>query len=553
MTSPSKPAATRSRRPAKSSAGARDGADPGRGGTRVGERERVLVWAPRGRDAAQIMGMLQRHQIAAESCSSAAELIAALDNAGCAVIAQEALNRDSLPAIEGKLRQQQPWSDFPFILLARESARGRSASGTWQPLGNVTVLERPTRGRTLLTAVGAALRARRRQYEAEQAIAHRDQFLAMLGHELRNPLAAITLAAEAERQRQASGAGDPPERGHDIIARQARHLSRLVDDLLDVARVTTGKLVLNRVVLDVNHVLERCVQGFDLRARESGVELSVVPWPEPLLVRGDRVRLDEVLCNLLCNAIEYSPRLGRVQVCARANAGACVIEVRDSGIGISEQMLPHVFDMFVQADVPLDRSRGGLGIGLTVVKSLIEQHGGRVSARSEGLGKGSEFSIELPLLDESAEPSAPSSRLSSDSPLPISVLVVEDNDDLLEMTRDILAGFGCDVSIARDGPSGLEQLHRLRPALAFIDIGLPGLDGYSVARETRSAALGTPWLVALTGYGQPEDRERALAAGFDQHLTKPVSVTALRRAVEYACKARPIQRSLGPARCLETR
>jgi signal transduction histidine kinase/ActR/RegA family two-component response regulator len=552
MPSPSKPAAAHSGH-RNDGVGARDGAEPACGEARVVDRERVIVWAPRGRDAARIMGMLRRHQIAAELCSCAAELAAALDNAGCAVIAQEALNRDNLTAIEGELRRQQAWSDFPFILLARESARGRSVGGAWQALGNVTVLERP-RSRSLLTAVGAALRARRRQYEAAQAMAHRDQFLAMLGHELRNPLAAITLATEAERQRQASGERGPPdERSHDIIARQARHLSRLVDGLLDVARVTTGKVVLERVVLDVNHVLEDCVQSFGLRAREGAIELSVVPWPEPLLVRGDRVRLDEVLCNLLCNAIDYSPRHGRVQVSARAEGGACVIEVRDGGIGISEQMLPRVFDVFVQAEVPLDRSRGGLGIGLTVVRSLVEQHGGRVSARSEGLGKGSSFSIELPLQGEGAEPSAPSSRLSSDALLPISVLVVEDNDDLLEMTRDILAGFGCDVSIARDGPSGLERLRQLRPAVAFIDIGLPGLDGYSVARETRVAAIGAPWLVALTGYGQPEDRERALAAGFDQHLTKPVSIAALRRAVEYACKAGPIQRSHRPARGLETR
>lgn len=529
-------------RRAKSGGAALAGAtrEPGRGGERVIDRERVMVWAPGGRDAAQIMSMLRRHQIAAESCSSASDLAAALHSAGCAVIAQQALNRDSLRAIESQLRQQQAWSDFPFILLARESSRGRSGGDAWQALGNVTVLEPPTRSRSLLTAVAAALRARRRQYEAEQAIAHRDQFLAMLGHELRNPLAAITLATEAERKRQASNGGEPSS--HDIIARQARHLSRLVDDLLDVARVTTGKVVLNRVVLDVNHVLERCAQSLHLRAREGDIELSVVPCPEPLLVRADRVRLDEVVCNLLCNAIEYSPRLGRVQLRARAENGVCVIEVQDGGIGISEQMLPRVFDLFTQAEVPLDRSRGGLGIGLTVVRSLVEQHGGRVSARSDGLGKGSTFSVELPLLEESGETCAPSSRLPSDAPLPISVLVVEDNDDLLEMTRDIIAGFGCDVSIARDGPSGLEQLHQLRPTLAFIDIGLPGLDGYSLAREVRSAALGEPWLVALTGYGQPEDRERALAAGFDQHLTKPVSVTALRRAVEYASKGRPTQR-----------
>jgi signal transduction histidine kinase len=498
------------------------------------ERERVMVWAPSGRDGSLIIGLLERHQIRAQSCSSAVELAAALDVAGCAVVAQEALRRESIATIEAALRRQPPWSDFPFILLAFKPPPGRSASKAWQALGNVTVLERPTQSRSLLTAVGAALRARRRQYEAEQAILHRDQFLAMLGHELRNPLAAISLATEAELERDKRSSAEGCPRRHEIIARQARHLSRLVDDLLDVARVTTGKVVLNQTVLDMNCVLERCIQAVAISARESRIEVASVPWTEPLFVSGDPVRLEEVLNNLISNAIKYSPAHTRVEVSLRAEAGRCVMAVKDQGIGISVEMLPRVFDLFAQAEVALDRSRGGLGIGLTIVKSLVELHGGQVSAESPGLFKGSTFSVRLPLLDTSVEAGAPSSRLSPGAPLPVSVLVIDDNDDLLEMTKEVLEGFGCDVSTAHDGPSGLERLEQVRPALAFIDIGLPGLDGYALARKVRSSAPEGPWLVALTGYGQPEDRERALAAGFNRHLTKPVSVAALRRAVEEA-------------------
>jgi signal transduction histidine kinase/CheY-like chemotaxis protein len=515
------------------------------------QRERVMIWAPRGRDSTLIATLLTRHGIAVEACHSAHDLAGAITDAGCAVVAQDVLTADNLALLERELRSQPAWSDFAFILLAREPARGGCANRAWQALGNVAVLERPTRSRSLLAAVAAALRARRRQYEAQQAIHHRDQFLAMLAHELRNPLAAISLASEAERQKQAPAPdGTPGGRGRDvmtIISRQARHLSRLVDDLLDVARVTTGKVAVDRVVLDLNDVLARGLQSQEMSARDRRIQLVGRPWPEPLLVRGDAVRLDEVLSNLLSNAIQYSPPGSCVEASLGREGERCVLSVHDDGVGIGPEMLPRVFDLFAQGDVSLDRSRGGLGLGLTLVKALVELHGGEVSAHSDGLGRGSTFTVQLPQLDASVEPHVPSSRLGpSPPPPPVSVLVVDDNSDLLEMTKEVLEGLGCDVAIARDGPSGLERLRQLAPRLAFVDIGLPGLDGYQLAREARSEEARScdahrPWLVALTGYGQPEDRERALAAGFDRHLTKPVSVAALRHAVEEACNALPVR------------
>jgi CheY-like chemotaxis protein len=255
---------------------------------------------------------------------------------------------------------------------------------------------------------------------------------------------------------------------------------------------------------------------------------------------------------LLLNAIKYSPPRSRVRVTARRAGEGCQLEVRDAGIGIGKEMLPRVFDLFAQAEVPLDRSRGGLGIGLTVVKWLVELHGGSVVAVSEGIGRGSVFSITLPLAHAEWQPLLPSSEFRSpDSPQPpvvdaLPVLVVEDNADLLEMTKELLESFGCEVETANDGLTGLERMCSFKPALAFIDIGLPGLDGYSLASEVRTApTTPQPWLVALTGYGQPEDRQRALAAGFDQHLTKPVSIAALRGAVEVASQVRSRQHDTG--------
>jgi signal transduction histidine kinase/ActR/RegA family two-component response regulator len=507
------------------------------------ERERVIVWTPRASNPREAIALLQRHGLSAAECRSAKEIAGAIRDAGCALVSQEALTPENVAVIRLALEHQPAWSDFPFVLLGLEPALGPTSPPAWQELGNVTVLQRPTEAQALLTAVSAALRARRRQYEAEQAIRHREQFLAMLGHELRNPLAAIALATEAQNGNREAAPSALEWRGRDIVARQARHLKRLVDDLLDVARVTTGKVVLEPVPLDLNGVLMRCVQGAQMNARERSIELVCSPSPAPACVMGDAMRLEEVASNLLSNAIKYSPPGSRVQIATRVIGERCELTVRDEGIGISPEMLTRVFDLFAQAEVSLDRSSGGLGIGLTLVKALVELHGGNVHASSAGLDAGSTFVVSLPHCRQEAEPGAPSSRHLPRPPLPLSVLVVDDNIDLLEMTKEVLVGFGCEVDVAQDGPSGLERLRSVEPALAFIDIGLPGLDGYELARQARSERQSGTWLVAMTGYGQPEDRERALAAGFDQHLTKPVSVAALRDTVERTSRSRARQRT----------
>jgi signal transduction histidine kinase len=494
-------------------------------------REQVLVLAPHGRDAALAVELLERNGLAGVECASLRELATALANAGCAILTEEALSKDGIALLVAGLAAQPAWSDFPFVLLASKTAPGRDTTGVWHTLGNVTVLDRPTQSRTLLSAVGAALRARRRQYEVREAIQRRDQFLAMLGHELRNPLAAIALAIESAPAAQ----HDPGRRQHEIIARQTQHLSRLVDDLLDVARVTTGKVVLHRSPVDVNDILTRCIESVRLSAASRSIQLEQSIWPDPLYVLGDTVRLEEVFNNLLFNAIKYSPPHSRIIASTQLDAERCSVQITDFGIGIAPDMLLRVFDLFAQGEVALDRRQAGLGIGLTLVKSLVELHDGSVAAHSQGPGSGSRFSVSLPLTRSgtASVPALDSGALPSGLP----VLIVDDNTDLLEMTKEVLESFGCQVQTASDGLAGLAQLNAFQPALALIDIGLPGRDGYSLATEVRAGPARQPWLVALTGYGQPEDQRRALAAGFDRHLTKPVSIAALREAIQDANRA----------------
>ena len=492
--------------------------------------ERVLVWAPRGRDAALAVRLLEQNGMTGLACASVDELVAHLGSSGCAVITEEGLAPGAQAKLAMALAQQAPWSDFPFVLFAPKGIdRTSDAFAAALALGNVTVLERPVQSRTLVSAVVAALRGRRRQYETREAIRRRDEFLAMLGHELRNPLAAIMLATEMS--------GD---KARGIVERQTRHLTRLVDDLLDVARVTSGKITLQLRRVDVREVLRRCGHTIELVARARRIAIVAALPEAPLMIDADPVRLEEIFGNLIANAVKYSPDGTRIELRASERDGACVVEVIDEGVGIAPEMLARVFDLFAQADVSIDRSQGGLGIGLTLVRSLVELHRGTVSAQSAGIGLGSRFVVALPLpdsqitsasvLDPRATPTAPQRGLR--------VVVVDDNEDLLEMTKDLLENHGCQVQTAIDGHAGLAQIERFRPEIAFLDIGLPGLDGYQVAQAVRERAGSGPRLVAISGYGQPEDRRRALAAGFDDHLTKPVGVDQLLRVI-----ARTAQRS----------
>jgi PAS domain S-box-containing protein len=363
-----------------------------------------------------------------------------------------------------------------------------------------------------------------RRQEAEILTRTKDEFLATLSHELRNPLGAITNALGV-LDRLATG--DNLRNVVGIINRQTARLTRLVDDLLDVARLTAGKITLNREAVDLRELAERSVRAL----REGGRirDHRVVVEGVPVEVLADRVRLEQVVDNLLDNALKYTAPGGEVRVSTEQVDDHAILRVRDTGEGIRAELGARVFEMFVQEPQALDRARGGLGLGLALVKQLVELHGGSVSVTSRGAGHGSEFIVELPVHAGLTE-STPSSEPAGDPTAARRrrLLIVEDNADAREGLRLLLSYAGHEVETAEDAPTGLEKLRTFRPEIALIDIGLPGVDGYALARMARETPEArTTYLVALTGYGQAEDRNKARAAGFDAHLTKPVDPARL--------------------------
>lgn len=360
--------------------------------------------------------------------------------------------------------------------------------------------------------------------DAREANRLKDEFLAMLAHELRNPLAPILNAVELMRLQ---GLPDPGlEQARDVIERQTQHLSRLVDDLLDVSRITRGKIELRKTDVDLADVVADAVTASQHHIQKRNHQLEVSLPSEPLYVEADPTRLSQVMTNLLKNAAKFTEPGGRIELTATCEGNSAVIAIRDTGIGIAPQLLPRIFDLFVQADHSLARVQGGLGIGLTLVRTLVELHGGSVTAHSSGLGQGSEFIVRLPLT--AVSPKAPKKKVGPVSVAGRRIVLVEDNPDVREMLRELLGYDGHNVEVADDGVRGIEAIRRCRPDVALIDIGLPGLDGYQVAKQVRAIPGGGEiMLIALSGYSQPEDRRRAIEAGFNAHLAKPVQLEQL--------------------------
>jgi PAS domain S-box-containing protein len=356
----------------------------------------------------------------------------------------------------------------------------------------------------------------------------KDEFLAMLAHELRNPLAPIRNALHVLRQPGA--ASDTAARVREMAERQVKHMARLLDDLMDVSRISRGRIELRQEIVDVAALVRQALETVGPFLQERRHALDVALPAEPLRVRGDPARLEQVLTNLLNNAAKYTNPGGRISLAVAREREDVVLRVRDSGAGIAPDMLVKIFDLFVQADRRLDRAPGGVGIGLTLVRKLVELHGGRVEARSPGLGGGSEFLVRLPALAEAppAAGRAPAKAGAAPAAAPRRILVVDDNRDAADSLAVLLRLHGQDVRVAYDGPSALAVAAEFRPALALVDIGMPDMDGCEVARLLRvQPGLKEMRLVALTGWGQEEDRRSSAAAGFDQHLVKPVEPDAL--------------------------
>jgi PAS domain S-box-containing protein len=357
--------------------------------------------------------------------------------------------------------------------------------------------------------------------DAAEANRAKDEFMAVLSHELRNPLGAIANAAAVLDYR--GGQSDADFRMRQIIHRQTRHLARLVDDLLDVARVTAGKMALDRQSLDLAEVVGICVRV--LRDGPRGREHSLSFRSESVMVSADPTRLEQVVTNLVDNALKYTPVGGAIDVEVLRDGDDAVLRVTDTGNGIPADMLSRIFEPFTQAEQALDRSLGGLGLGLTLSRRLVELHGGTIQAFSEGSNRGAQFVVRLPV----DATDAVAASLPSRGPAVVrNILIIEDNDDARESLRLLLESLGHQVVDAGDGRHGVALALQARPDIVLVDLGLPGIDGYEVARAIRASGLGkSVRLVAVTGYGQKEDRRRSTEAGFDAHLVKPVSPTAL--------------------------
>ena len=389
-----------------------------------------------------------------------------------------------------------------------------------------------------LDALAAALGQAAQAMREKQALAERekaalqaadrakDEFLAMLSHELRNPLAALTAAAHVLKLAEPN---DPAAiKARAVVERQTKHMARLVGDLLDISRVAMGKVGLERERFDLGRVVLGVLQTWRASGRLERHQL--VPQIASVWVDADRARIDQILSNLLDNAVKFTAAGRRIEVTVRPEGENAVLSVSDEGQGLARDATERVFDLFVQGERGLDRSAGGLGVGLALVKRLTEMHGGRVAASSPGPGKGTTFTVTLPAVLGPQQPSAPQAEVTRGAARHI--LIIEDNDDTRQMLHETLAFSGHDVREARDGASGLALAAEAQPDVALIDIGLPDVDGYEVARRMRAAPGGRRvGLIAITGYGQPEDQRRAYEAGFDAHLTKPVAPERLKQVM----------------------
>jgi PAS domain S-box-containing protein len=366
---------------------------------------------------------------------------------------------------------------------------------------------------------------------AERANRAKDEFLAMLGHELRNPLAPIATALQLMKLRGDAQLG----REHQIMERQVAHMMRLIDDLLDVSRITRGVVDLQRSVLDIRDVVAQAIEVVSPLFEQRRHRLELVSPRRALHVDGDESRLTQVLTNLLTNAAKYTSPGGVVSVVVREEGWQAVVEVCDNGVGLTPELLPRVFDLFVQGEQDSDRHKGGLGLGLAIVRSLVTAHGGTVEAQSKGAGRGSRFIVRLPIAEATARPTPERSgaQVLGVTASPRRILVVDDNEDARELLAELLSEAGHEVRTACDGPAALSLVRDFVPQIAFLDIGLPVMSGYELADRLRTMfGDRTARLIAISGYGQREDRERSRAHGFAGHLVKPVDIAAVLSAIQ---------------------
>lgn len=441
----------------------------------------------------------------------------------------ERLMPDAEQAIRSQLGDAISQSPFPRRLDGRCQLAGRRHDGSEFPVEVALATVETEQGELILATVSDLTERRRVEDELREAVHRRDRFLAILSHELRNPLSAAQTSVSL-----LSTEGVPPNvcaEALDVLNRQIRHITRLLDDLLDVSRFTQDKLQVRKATVDLVATARDALAEIRVLAQENGSTISDDLPQEPLWVYGDPDRLVQMQANVLANAVKYSPAGGPISLSLQRQGAEAVIVVRDQGIGIPADMLDAIFDMFVQSGTALERSQGGMGVGLTLVRSIVQLHGGTVVARSEGEGCGSEFEIRLPLT--SPAPAASEECTPARSGRRCRILLVEDQNDTRAMLGKLLTVEGHEVQQAADGFTALKLFEEKQPEVAILDLGLPGLSGIELARRMRAARPGKPLcLIALTGYGQTGDMEATRQAGFDHHLVKPFSVQCLLKLLE---------------------
>jgi signal transduction histidine kinase len=511
--------------------------------------QRVLVVPPTRRDGEVTLSLLTRSGLGGVVCATLATLSEQVtQGVGMILLTEDALYDPAVDGLLEVLEQQPPWSDVPVVVLARDRQPPAAIARVLGRLRNVTLLDRPVSARSMLSAVQAALRARQRQYQIRDQLLlqerteavlrdsdrRKDEFLATLAHELRNPLAPLRTGLAVLKAMPSPGSRFAGVLG--MMERQMGLLVRLIDDLLDVARISRGKIELVRQPLELREVVEAALESCApmIEAARHAVELKLVS--QPVWVDADRVRLVQVLGNLISNAAKYTPDGGCITVELQVRSDKAELCVSDTGVGIAPEMLTRVFGMFVQIQDSASRSQGGLGLGLSLVRRLVEMHGGTVAAHSPGPGRGSTFVVALPLL---APPMSQPLCVQCDGvPEPpahaLRVLVIDDNVDAADALCMCLQSMGHAACAQYSGSAGLQAAQALQPDVVFCDIGLPDLDGREVAARLRQdpAHRGVR-LVALSGWGSEKDRHQCSNAGFDAHLTKPASVDDIDRILAW--------------------
>jgi signal transduction histidine kinase/ActR/RegA family two-component response regulator len=531
--------------------------------------QRVLLLAPTTRDAAITVSILAGSRIACTTCAGVSAMCSEIQaGAGALLLTEEILASAQTRTLAALLRNQPPWSDLPVVVLVSGGANSPAGLRAMQLLGSVTILERPVQTATLVSVLGTLLRARQRQYqlrehllererllaseraarnEAERAGRTKDEFLATLSHELRTPLNAILGWSQILQGGNATG--EDLEQGLETIGRNARAQAQIIEDLLDMSRIISGKVRLNVQRVELANVVEAALDTVRPAAEAKGVRLQPVLDRAAGVVSGDPNRLQQVFWNLLSNAIKFTPRGGRVQVVLEQVDSHVEVSVNDSGEGIRPEFLPHVFDRFRQADASTTRRHGGLGLGLSIVRHLLELHGGSIEARSDGVGRGATFVVSLPVTVLQGPATAGAAR-HYPSPAPVDtcahaavgagwdvvslegvrVLVVDDEADARALVKRLLEDCQASVATASSAAEALAAIAAAPPDVLISDIGMPGEDGYALIQRIRALPKdrgGDLPAVALTAYARSEDRTRAILSGYQTHVSKPVEPAEL--------------------------